>query len=160
MNSVHLVTQEKYGVKNQVEKPSRLHEPPTGPACAPGTRTRAVSWPAQRRVLAKGWSYRGRGSRPYRHAPRRITDIVPLVHALCAAACSARPLSLHARAPRACRSPALLPLAHSPQPAATPSPAPSPAPTCAPFPIAIQFVSCNTNPSYSSSSSHDTMFVS
>ena len=39
MNSIHLVTQEKYRVENQYEKPNRVHEHPAGtPRCAQAVR--------------------------------------------------------------------------------------------------------------------------
>ena len=53
MNRVQTVTQKHYRVEKPGQKPNRLHEPPTGPASAPGARARAVSWPAQRRIVAE-----------------------------------------------------------------------------------------------------------
>ena len=45
MNRVHTVTQKHYRVKNPGQKPNWLHEPPTGPASAPGAPRRARLWP-------------------------------------------------------------------------------------------------------------------
>ena len=85
MNSVHLMSQEKYRVEKLGRKPSRVHEHPTGPACAHRPR-------AQRQGCAH--------PAPACRAPR-----APSV------TCSARlrlarlaSLAPHARAPAASRS--------------------------------------------------------
>ena len=139
MNSVYLVTQEKYRVKNQVEKPSRLHEPPTGPASAPGSPRHAHAC----RVVASPAPCRGQGPviswpRPGRivaEAPGRIAMLRAVSQTQCRsslrvvlppaprARCARTPVqpahpALAACAPtarpHACRSPRCLPLARAP----------------------------------------------
>ena len=78
MNRVHTVTQKHSRVKNPGQKPNWLHEPPTGPASAPGHAQAA------------------RPARP-RPAPRAPTPSAPRAHA-----CRARLLVRTPRAPCAC----------------------------------------------------------
>ena len=61
MNRVQTATQKHYRVKNPGQKPNWLHEPPTGPASAPGAPRRARVG-----VMASPAPYRGRAARPYR----------------------------------------------------------------------------------------------
>ena len=145
MNSVHLVTQEKYRVESgQKQAECTAQSQLARPALRPRTQRpgRMPSAQAERAPRPRS------AYREPRALPRACRALPPALRARARAAraCCLPP----ARACASARVPAC-----APQPAASPSPAPSPVP----FPIAIQFVSCNTNPSYSSSSSHDTMFV-
>ena len=96
MNRVHTVTQKHSRVKNPGQKPNWLHEPPTGPASAPGhaqatPRPRACRAPAAHcrappRVLPRPTA------RPAAHClPRAPTPSAPRAHA-CRARCLAQPV--------------------------------------------------------------------
>ena len=129
MNSVHLLTQEKYRVKNQVEKLSQVHKHPTGQAGHPGTPRcvhsgrivalgPAVSWPGpavsqrQAAVLqrspARSWAPAPAAcSQRLPRAPRPLTPARPFAPARPARARAQSPA--RPPAPSTCLSPALLP---------------------------------------------------
>ena len=123
MNRVQTVTQKHHRLEKLGQKPNRLHKPPNWPS----QRTRraqarasvAVSWPAQRRIVA-GLPGRIAASGCRVVAPQcHVTGIVPL--APCAP-----------RAYRSCRTPAHLPSRTArarPNGCCTLSLAPSPTPT-------------------------------
>ena len=98
MNSVHLVTQEKYRVKNQVEKLSQVHKHPTGQAGHPGTPRCAHSG----RIVALGQavSWPGSAVSQRQAAVSQRSPARP-----CASCSSARPLAPAACAQRLPRAP-------------------------------------------------------
>ena len=111
MNRVQTVTQKHYRVKNLDQNPNWLHEPPTGPASAPGAPRRACV-----RVVANPTPYRGRAARPYlslrlscRGAPAAVSQPHAARPRAPNLACPLTPCAL-CRAPlgalpRACRRP-------------------------------------------------------
>ena len=118
MNRVHTVTQKHYRVKNPGQKPNWLHEPPTGPASAPGAPRLARSWSCRGRpgrvvaeppgpVAAQGCHVAAQPARPYTPA-----------HSLVPPA-AARPRAPAPRAPAPVPPSVCLPfLPHAPRPAA------------------------------------------
>ena len=127
MNSVHLVTQEKYRVEPGPKTESECTKPqpgPAGPACAHRPRARgrvvgglAVSWPSPPRPCRSArLPCRSAASAPlHARASARLACCCALLcpAPACPAACSARPRT-HAR-PLALRAPALARLCRLPR---------------------------------------------
>ena len=121
MNSVHLVTQEKYRVKNQVKKLSQMHKHPTGQAGHPGTPKCAHSG----RIVALGpavsWPGPAVSQRQAAVSQRSPARPCAPCRSACEPAPAARPSPAHARtparparppAPSVCLPPARLPSVH------------------------------------------------
>ena len=134
MNRVQTVTKKHHRVENQVEKPSRVHEHPTGPT---GTPRCALARPGAR-MAVRGRTYRGRVPAVSWPGTGRIVGAsVP---------CRGCQPAVSQRSARACLAPG--PSTRAPQPN-LPS-----------YLATIQYFVLQPNSSQTKHLSHDTNFVS